>query len=161
MKKSIASFVFIAASIFCFAGDEQTFKVISVLDGNTIEILTSDGERTKVLLHGIDSPEEGQSYSAEARQLLESLLLNKMITLVDRGKDRHGNRMVEVNANGIPDPQREMLRLGLAWTTHPDEELESIKEHARKLGMGLWTEENPTPPWLYRRQQSMKTPKAG
>ena len=50
-----------------------------------------------------------------------------------------------------------MVTQGLAWTSEkePAEELESLKEQARTQGKGLWGEENPTPPWTFRRQQTM------
>ncbi len=159
MKMLLVSLALCTSSFLCFALAEPTYKVISVIDGNTIQIMTTDGERVQILLYGVDSPDEGQKFSMEAKKLLESLLLNKMVTLIDRGKDRYGNRIAEVTAKGVNDPQRELLRSGLAWTSGPDEEMESLKEHARKQGLGIWAEENPLPPWLYRRQQSMLKPK--
>jgi len=43
---------------------------------------------------------------------------------------------------------------------NPIDELESIKEKAKEKGKGLWKEQDPTPPWIYRRQQSMMQPKS-
>ena len=161
MKRAFSFIAVWISSAVCFAGagDEPTFKVISVIDGNTIELVTDNGEQFQILLHGVDSPDEGQSFSTEAKSLLAKLLLNKVVTLIDHGKDRRGTRIAEVTAKGVPDPQRELVRTGLAWTTAGNEELESLKEHARKQGLGIWTDENPMPPWLYRRQQSMMAPK--
>jgi len=50
----------------------------------------------------------------------------------------------------------------LAWTAERDpiQELETIKEKAREKGKGLWKEQDPTPPWIYRRQQSLTQPKS-
>ena len=155
MKSKIMLLVFWTASFSCFSQEELKGKVTKVIDGNTIEITFSNGELYKVLLHGIDCPELGQNFAENAKTFVEKLLLNKNVTVVVRGKDRQGNRMGDISVEGVPDPKRELIRTGLAWTTEQNDELESLKEHARVQGLGLWSDENPTPPWIYRRQQSM------
>jgi micrococcal nuclease len=72
------------------------------------------------------------------------------------GKDRWGNQQATVIMNGL-DIRMELLKEGLAWTAerNPLPELESVKELARKSTKGLWKQDNPTPPWTYRRQQTM------
>ncbi len=160
MKSKILLLVFCTGSLFSFANEELKGKVTSIIDGNTIEITLSSGEKYKVLLHGIDCPDLGQNFAENARTLLQKLLLSKNITIIVKGKDRLGNRLGDILVEGVPDPKRELIRTGLAWTTDSDPELESLKEHARDQGLGIWSEENPTPPWLYRRQQAMVQPKS-
>lgn len=155
MKATILITLFGLVSMSIYAGEEIKGKIISVIDGNTIEILTVDQETYKVLLHGIDSPDPGQHYAEQAKKFLENLLLNKSVTIDLHGKDRLGNRLGEIHVEGTPDPRHELVKAGLAWTTEPISELEELKERAKTQGKGLWQEENPTPPWLYRRQQSM------
>ena len=60
------------------------------------------------------------------------------------------------------DPRVKLLKEGLAWTAekNPSEDLEPLRQWAEQKGKGLWKEENPTPPWTYRRQQSMMKPKS-
>lgn len=143
-------------------GEEIKGKVTSVIDGNTIEITVSDKEKYIILLHGIDSPDPGQNFADVAKLLVEKLLLNKNVTIAIHGKDRTGNRLGDIRVEGLADPKRELIRQGLAWTTDvdPSGELESLKEHAKAQGLGLWSEENPMPPWMYRRQQSMARAKS-
>ncbi|MDZ4713893.1 MAG: thermonuclease family protein [Cytophagales bacterium] len=151
----------IGAGIMCsFSVDEIKGKVVSVLDGNTVEVLTTEGERRRILLHGIDSPDSGQNFSEPAKALLQKLVYEKEITLIIHGKDRKGNPLGELQVAGKPDPRRELIRQGLAWTTETIADFESVKESARKQGIGLWSEENPMPPWVFRRQQTMLAPKA-
>jgi micrococcal nuclease len=155
-------FVFaILASTGLFALEEIAGKVVSVIDGNTIEVAASDGIY-RILLHGIDSPELGQSFADEAQQHLEKLLLDKIVSVQIQGKDRWGNRFGVIVIEGSTDPRFELLKAGLAWTAekNPQEELEVVKEKARENGKGLWKEENPAPPWIFRRQQSMMQPKS-
>lgn len=137
-------------------------KVISVIDGNTIEIETTEKELYKVMFHGIDCPEMDQEYGEKARRFLEKIILEKSVSVQFQGKDRWGNRLGIVLIEGEVDPRFELLEQGLAWTAerNPIIELETIKEKAREKGKGLWREDNPTPPWIFRRQQTMLQPKS-
>jgi endonuclease YncB( thermonuclease family) len=152
--------LFLAAICFVsttLAQEVMHGKVRDVIDGNTLMIVTFENEEYKVLLHGIDSPDPGQEYAAQAKTLLEKLLLNKSVTITMKGKDRLGNRLGEIHVDGAVDARHELVKAGLAWTSEksPNPELEQLKEEARRNNIGLWKDENPTPPWVYRRQQSM------
>ncbi|MCA4897251.1 MAG: thermonuclease family protein [Bacteroidota bacterium] len=131
-------------------------KVVAVLDGNTLEVFTSENETYKILLYGIDCPELGQEFGERAKMFLEKLVLNKSVNAEIQGKDRWGNRLAIVLIDG-KDPREELLQEGLAWTAerNPIETFESMKEKAKQKGKGLWKDQEPTPPWIYRRQQTM------
>jgi endonuclease YncB( thermonuclease family) len=160
MRISAALALTLVSSIV-FAENELTGKVVSVIDGNTVELVTAESESYKILLFGIDSPELGQEYGDKAHQLLQKMILDKKVNVKIQGKDRWGNRLGIVLIEGILDPRVELLQAGLAWTAEKDpiQELESIKEKAREKGKGLWKEKDPTPPWTYRREQTMLQPK--
>ncbi len=132
-------------------------KVISVIDGNTIEMIADDNETYTIMLYGIDSPELGQEFGEQAKKFLEKRILNKKVNVNIQGKDRWGNRLGIVLIEGTVDPRYELLEAGLAWTAerNPIQDLETIRETARNKGKGLWKEQDPTPPWIYRRQQTM------
>ncbi len=140
-----------------FAGDTLSGKVKSVIDGNTIEIEGNNMEIRTIQLAGIDSPELGQAFGEDAKKHLEKLILQKNVVISFTGKDRWGNQLATVLIDGSTDIRVELLKEGLAWTAerNPLPELESVKESARKNTKGLWIENNPTPPWIYRRQQTM------
>lgn len=131
-------------------------KVVAVLDGNTLEVFTAENETYKILLYGIDCPELGQEFGERAKMFLEKLILNKSVNAEIQGKDRWGNRLAIVLIDG-KDPREELLQEGLAWTAerNPIETFESMKEKAKQKGKGLWKDQEPTPPWIYRRQQTM------
>jgi len=137
-------------------------KVTAVTDGNTIEILSQDNEVYKVLLADIDSPELGQEFGDEAKKFLEKMMLKKSVIVQFKGKDRHGNHLAIVMINGKVDPRIELLKKGLAWTSekNPSEELEKHRLEAKSKSRGLWKQIDPTPPWTYRRAQSMTKPKS-
>jgi endonuclease YncB( thermonuclease family) len=137
-------------------------KVIRIIDGNTLEVSSKDKETYKIVLAGIDSPELTQEYGDKAMRLLEKLLEKEDVVVFFQGKDRKGNYIGVVLVNGKRDPRIELLKEGLAWTAekNPLPELETHKNEAQEKGKGLWKDDNPTPPWIYRRQQSMMQPKS-
>jgi len=134
--------------------EEMHGIITRVVDGNTVILSTQDYEDQTILLKGIDSPEFGQLFCDESRRLLEHLLLGKRVVVQIHGKDRHGNRLAIIHVNGV-DPRRELVKQGLAWTDDEDPELQAVREEAKTQGKGLWKEADPTPPWIYRRQQAM------
>lgn len=129
----------------------------TVLDGNTIEVASVDGDSYKILLFGIDCPELEQEYGEKAKKLLEKMVLNRDVTIEIQGKDRWGNRLGVVSFPGEADPRLELLRQGLAWTAerNPIPELEAVRAAAQQDSKGLWKDDNPTPPWIFRRQQTL------
>ncbi|NOT74767.1 MAG: nuclease [Cyclobacteriaceae bacterium] len=162
MKSKILSILILCCVALIAHAEEIKGVVTKVIDGNTIEISADDHETYKVLLHGIDSPESGQDYAEQATKLLSKLLLKKSVTILIHGKDRLGNRLGEIRIDSGVDPRHELIKQGLAWTAekNPISELESLKEEARLKGKGLWKDNNPTPPWIFRRQQTLTQQKS-
>ncbi len=154
----------VLVSTIARADDEVNAKVTAVLDGNTIQVscFCEDNDVRKVSLAGIDSPELGQEFGEEARKFLEKMILRKDVVVKFMGKDRFGNYLAVVKINGKADPRIELLKNGFAWTSekNPSEALEQYRLEAQQKKRGLWKQENPVPPWTYRRQQSMLTPKS-
>jgi len=161
MKRLIVLLLAIFLYYALFAGESIPGMVKSVIDGNTLEIAGNDNEIYTIQLSGIDCPELGQEYGDRAKAHLEKIALQKNVVINLEGKDRWGNKLATVFLNGTVDIRLELLKEGLAWTAerNPLSELESVKEQARKKTKGLWKQDNPTPPWVYRRQQTMLTPK--
>ncbi|MBL7859092.1 MAG: thermonuclease family protein [Cyclobacteriaceae bacterium] len=139
------------------ANDVFSVRVVTVLDGNTLEVRGSDNEIKKIVLAEIDSPELGQAFGDKAKKFLEKLLLEKNVWVRITGKDRRGNYLAIVMIGDKVDARVELLKEGLAWTAerNPNPELESYRMKAQEKGRGLWKEDNQTPPWVYRREQSM------
>ena len=81
----------------CPASDYLTGKVVGIADGDTITILTADKEQVKIRLHGIDSPERGQEYSAKAKQALAAKIAGEIVTVEDKGSDRYRRTVGVVN----------------------------------------------------------------
>ncbi|MFN5168218.1 MAG: thermonuclease family protein [Cyclobacteriaceae bacterium] len=137
-------------------------KVVNVIDGNTIEIVSGDLGKFKIYFQGIDAPELGQEYGDKAKKAMEKIILNKSVVVQITGKDRLGHRIGVILIEGNVDPRVEMLKEGLAWTAEKNAvpELESLKELARAKNRGLWRQDDPVPPWIFRRQQTLFQPKS-
>ncbi|HLT80505.1 MAG TPA: thermonuclease family protein [Cyclobacteriaceae bacterium] len=134
--------------------------VTTVVDGNTLEVNTSEGPM-KILLYGIDCPELGQAYGDAAKARLEKLLLNRQVTVDLVSRDRRGNHYGLVFTEVGEDPRIDLLREGLAWTVEDGSsaELEPYRSFAQQKRRGLWQDSKPKPPWVFRREQSMLQPK--
>jgi micrococcal nuclease len=139
---------------------EITGKVVSVIDGNTIEVESTENGIQKIVLDGIDSPELEQAFGIEAKVFLEKLVMKKTVRVEFTRKDRFGNYLAVIWL-GDDDLRVELLKSGLAWTQekNPATDLEGYRQWAQQKGKGLWKSESPTPPWTFRRQQSMLQPK--
>jgi len=142
-------------SMMAFA-EEIDAKVVAVIDGNTLEVKGSDNETYKIMLAGVDCPELEQQFGDAAKEFLEKIALKKSVKVLLQGKDRKGNQLAIVTLKG-EDLRVELLKAGLAWTAErnaaPD--LEMIRAQAEEKEKGLWKENEPTPPWVFRRQQTL------
>lgn len=136
--------------------------VSAVFDGNTLEVVTDKNESYRVVLAGIDCPELSQEYGTEAKSVLEKCVLHQKVVLFIYGKDRFKNYIGVVFLHDQEDVRIRLLTSGLAWTSEktPDPELESVRAAAAATKKGLWKQNNPTPPWIYRRQRSMQEAKS-
>jgi len=59
---------------------EFTGKVIKVVDGDTIDVLTDDKEKIRIRFSGIDTPERGQPYGNNATRLQCSQSMSVSVT---------------------------------------------------------------------------------
>ena len=153
----------LATSMFSFTNQPISGKVISVIDGNIIEILTDDGDKLLIKLSEVDSPELGQEFGEEALAYTSKFCLNKIVEIDVVGKDRKGIRLGIVRLRSGKQLNTSLLKSGLAWYSHHCIdlcEMKLIETKAKKKKLGLWIDENPTPPWIYRRQQSMRSSKS-
>ncbi len=144
-------------SIPALHAQEFSSRIINVIDGNTFEIVDPDKEIVKVMLSDVDAPELAQEHGEEARKFSEKLLLKKKVTVEFRGKDFFGNKLAEINLKNGEPVDKLLLENGWAMVKErkKDPVLVSIQARAKRAKKGLWISENPTTPWVFRRQQTM------
>ncbi|MBS1558790.1 MAG: thermonuclease family protein [Bacteroidetes bacterium] len=157
MKNLAVLLVLISVTTGGYGKNVVSGKVVTVVDGNTVQVTGSDNEQYRVVLYGIDSPEIGQAFGDQAKSFLAKMILDKNVSVQMQGKDRWGNYVGIILIDGTQDPRIDLLEAGLAWTTErsPIQEFEQLKDKAREQNRGLWKEPNPTPPWIFRRQQTL------
>lgn len=157
-------------SLFCAlapAADWQSFsgRVVAIVDGDTVDVLTPERRVRRVRLMGIDAPERKQAFGSRATQQLAALAFGRDVTVQWRHFDSRGKREVGQVFVAGQDVNLEMLVSGFAWWEHTyqREQLPAdrvryseAEKAARAARTGLWTDPDPIPPWDWRRQQKEK-----
>lgn len=136
------------------AEDRLVGKVVGVSDGDTITVLV-DTTQYKIRLAGIDCPEKNQDYGNKAKQFTSALVFGKTVVVIAESKDKYGRIIAYVYAQSPISVNRLILRQGLAWfyaKYSKDKELEFDEAEARKARLGLWSLDNPVPPWQFRKK---------
>ena len=159
----ILIFILLISSKAAEASDMPTVnQILEVIDGNTLNVSTIEDDTFMVKLKGVDAPELGQEYGNEALLYLKKLVGDKNIKIEFSGKDRWGNRLVDVSSNDGKSINEVMIRDGYGWVdrfflTH--NELIVLQENAKTKNIGLWSQEAPMEPWVYERIQIGLNPK--
>jgi len=136
--------------------------VVGVMDGDTIDVLTTDKVLVRVRLAGIDAPEKAQPFGAAAKQKLSDLVFAREVVVVWDKKDRYGRTVGKVLVNGA-DADLRMVESGLAWhykkyawEQSVDDQLRyaAAETTARTRRVGLWRDAEPIAPWDFRPKRS-------
>jgi micrococcal nuclease len=132
---------------------DQTYRVVEVIDGDTIVVRRRGAPDETVRLLGVDTPETHhptkpvQCYGPEAAAYSASRLFGKVVQLEDdvERHDVYGRRLAYVSLDGRIF-ERELLRKGYARLlviepnhAHAREMLDD-ELNARARGAGLWGE---------------------
>jgi endonuclease YncB( thermonuclease family) len=142
-----------------------TGRVVKVVDGDTIYVLDDALTQHKIRLAGIDAPEKNQPYGLASRKHLASLVAGKSVTVEYTKYDRYGRIIGKVVINGV-DVCLEQIKAGLAWHYKRYENEQApedrkmyarAEDQARTGRIGLWRDNNPRPPWEFRRFYRSRT----
>lgn len=128
------------------ANDSNTFKVIRIIDGDTVVL--SDSRRARLL--GIDSPERGQCWYNDATEFARNTLLNKMAVVTDdptqANTDRYGRKLLYLSVDG-KDYSTSIARAGLAksyvFNKKPVQKAPAIEQavnQAKEDKLGIWSD---------------------
>lgn len=134
-------------------------QIVKVTDGDTVTLLNERDIRITIRLAGIDAPELRMQYGQAAQAYLRDLVLNKVVIAKTHKKDRFGRIVATLWVNS-EDVNLAMIHAGMAWhykkyQTDQPKHLTAIydksEQAARTAMQGLWRQQNPTPPWLWRK----------
>ncbi len=130
---------------------EQDSVCIHVSDGDTIKVKIK-GETVKVRLNGIDAPELKQRFGEKSQKYLSDLIFNKQVKVNGHSKDKYGRLLGTVYLNG-ENINLTMLKQGMAWDFkhyNAGTEYTKAEQEAKAKRRGLWADEAPIAPWVYR-----------
>jgi endonuclease YncB( thermonuclease family) len=139
-------------------GNSISGKVIVVKDGDTIEILY-DGKPLTIRLAHIDCPEikKGQPFGKAAKQFTSDHCYGQFVTAVNEGKYDRYKRLIAVIINEKNENvNKELVKAGLAWhfkKYSTDTSYDDLELIAKQNKVGLWIDNNPTPPWDWRKSE--------
>ena len=155
--------------------NEITGKVVGIIDGDTIDILTADKTKIRIRFNGIDAPEEGQPFGKNAKQYLSEKIGGQVVRVVTLGEDRYGRTIGDVylkddgGLNALPGTvlpdwniNREIVQQGLAWhykKYSSDINLDMDEITARDRKLGLWADVRRVAPWDWRKLSKIERDK--
>ena len=132
-------------------------RVVSVRDGDTLDLLTTANEQVRVRLAGIDAPEMGQAYGNVAKRALSSMAYGRIARVEWSKKDDYGRVVGKVRVRDA-DVALRMIRQGLAWhyRAYAAEQSAAAEDGARAQRTGLWQDPDPVAPWLFRHRHPVR-----
>ena len=103
-------------------------QVVRIIDGDTIDVLDSNGKKLRIRLLGIDTPEQKQQFGYESTLYLKKIINRMPITIIST-PDKNKPYTLDYN---------------------------KAENEARRGKIGLWFDENPLPPWKWRKLNGKK-----
>jgi endonuclease YncB( thermonuclease family) len=127
----------------------------SVTDGDTLLVL-QDKRQISIRLLDIDAPERAQPFGKQSTESLMALCASKTARVEWNNIDAYNRILGRVWCDGV-DANKEQVRRGMAWVfvryAARNSPLYSEEAAARQARLGLWSDENPVPPWDWRTEQ--------
>ena len=187
MTRSIAGQRMLIWSIFLYilmavpavqATASDTFEVVitRVMDGNTVQAVTTDKKKLKIRLYGIDAPEAehknkrsgavekaGQPYGEEARDFLSSMVLDKnaKIKVVNTDRQKRVSAIVWVGKHNMG---LEMIKAGMAeaYIERLEEPFRTqfvmAEKKAKAKARGIWSQgKDYVRPSVFRRKMKARS----
>jgi micrococcal nuclease len=121
-------------------------------DGDTVKIKDA-GYEYKLRITNIDAPERNQTYGKKSRRALMDFCTDATIYVAISGYDKYGRKLGKLLCNQ-QDVSKYMVKNGHAWFIKrysKDYSLALLQDKARKNKLGLWEAQEPTAPWVWRK----------
>ncbi|MBX3171108.1 MAG: thermonuclease family protein [Candidatus Eremiobacteraeota bacterium] len=129
-------------------------RVLSVTDGDTVNLKTSEGVR-RVRLDSIDAPEKKQAFGNRSRQALRQLIPpGSQLQMLDLGQDRYQRTLAQLYLPDGTNVNALQVRNGHAWVftryCRDPAYWMPLQREAQRQHRGLWHDPSPIPPWNFR-----------
>ena len=154
MKKYITILV---CFIFFFGfAQNKTYKVVGIIDGDTIEVLDVDSKLNfRIRLAEIDCPEKGQNFGTKAKEFTSNQVYKKIVKLDIIDTDRYGRYIAKVYYDN-KYLSEELIKQGLAIVYRKyssNQILIKLEQQAQKNKIGVWSDSNFINPEQFRKQK--------
>jgi len=129
-------------------------KVIKVIDGDTVDILTPKKQKIRVRLLDIDAPESQQAYGNASKKYLASLIAGKSVFIKENKKDIYQRTLGTIYLEQI-NINAKMVENGFAWAYRykgvvNNNNMLKLESKAKQNKKGLWKDKRPIAPWEFR-----------
>jgi len=134
-------------------GNEISGKVISIVDGDTYDILVKGKRTIRIRMEGIDAPEKGMPFYQVSKNYLGKLCFNKNVKVDITGTDEYYRYIGFTYLKDGTELSHKMIEAGYAWhfkKYNSDSDLSELEMKARNSKSGLWVINNQIPPWTVR-----------
>ena len=144
------------------SGNVITAKSVRVIDGDTLEIIPTEGPSERIRLLGIDAPESNQAHGTYSTQILQQCVNQGQVIVEWFEQDRYQRLLGKVRVNGL-DCNLNQIQQGAAWHYKQYQQSQSefdrlnyanAEVNARRQAIGLWASSTVVAPWDYRRGTS-------
>ena len=137
-----------------FGQTSLTGKVIGVKDGDTVVVLDSLNNQITLRLAEVDTPEKSQPFGTKAKQFTSDQIYLKTIKYVVTDTDRYGRSIAMIYYDTDNKYlSAEIIKAGMGWhykRYSTSKELATFEDNAKKNKIGLWIDNNPIEPWVWR-----------
>ncbi|MGC8739089.1 MAG: thermonuclease family protein [Candidatus Hydrogenedens sp.] len=165
MKKSLI-FVLVVLFVSLIAKTIQSeesakCKVMDILEGDSFVAQTSgdNSQAIKIRIYGVDSPEEGQKFYAEAKQFLKEKIGDKEVDVEILTTDNLDYRVCNVFTEEGDNLSEILIKEGYAWWDDENAKdaltLKKLCAEAIREKKGLWADTSPLAPRDYRKSKSL------
>lgn len=144
-----------AALVLACSLDVFAAEITYFYDGDTVKV-NDRGREYKLRLTDIDAPERNQAYGLKSRRALMQFCKNAEVKVYVSGQDKYQRSLGKLHCNKL-DASEFMVENGHAWFNRRysmDYMLALLEDEARKNKLGLWNAKKPTPPWVWRKNNS-------
>ena len=134
--------------------EELIGKIISVKDGDSLELLDADNNIHQIRLAHVDCPENKQDFGKRSKIFTANFCFGKEVTVLPTDTDRYG-RTVGVVFVGREELNLAIIKAGMGWhfkKYSKDDDYDRAEKWARTKKVGLWSQPNPVAPWDYRKR---------
>ncbi len=143
--------------------------VTAVHDGDSLSLSTASGTE-HIRLQGLDAPELAQAYGNVARQALSQQTLQQAVRVAYEDRDGYQRVLGQVFTVQCMDVNLQLLQSGMAWFYRAYAcDLDSARRtryaqaeaDAQAQRLGLWRQNTPVAPWVYRNGEDPQAPLCG